>query len=135
MQVEWPRVKVCKLFIGGNIITIVITDGEEFHCYFKSLNWHFLVSWQVMALKNSFLSSDDQQIHKYQQNKLGTSTQNTKRRPQFMTVEIQALYWDRHKNVAGLNQLKGSYFYGYIKYSWNSHVVLENIYVTVKKPY
>ena len=70
-----------------------------------------------MALKNSFLSSDGQQIYKYQQNKLGTSTQNTKRRRQFMTVEIQALYWDRHKNVEGLNQLMGSYFYGIMKYA------------------
>ena len=25
-----------------------------------------------------------------------------------MTLEIQVLAWDRHKNVAGLNRLKGS---------------------------
>jgi hypothetical protein len=33
-----------------------------------------------MALKNSFLSSDGQQIHKYHQNKLGTSTQKHKKK-------------------------------------------------------
>ena len=32
---------------------------------------------------------------------------NTKR-PQHVTLEIQALAWDRHKNVVGLNQLMGS---------------------------
>jgi hypothetical protein len=32
-------------------------------------------------------------------------TEQTKKGPQHMTVEIQVLAWDRHKNVAGLNQL------------------------------
>jgi len=36
------------------------------------------------------------------------STHWTQKRPRHMTLFIQALAWDRHKNVAGLNRLMGS---------------------------
>jgi hypothetical protein len=32
-----------------------------------------------------------------------------KKRPRHMTLEIQVLDWDMHKNVAGLSQLIGSW--------------------------
>jgi hypothetical protein len=47
-------------------------------------------------------NSDGQQFHQYQ-NHLSLRT-----RQWHMVLEIQVLAWDRHKNMAGLNQLMGS---------------------------
>jgi len=41
-------------------------------------------------------------------NHLSPSFTEHKKGPQHMTLEIQVLAWDRHKNVVGLNQLMGS---------------------------
>ena len=41
-------------------------------------------------------------------NQLSFELTELKKRPQQMKLEIQVLAWDRHKYVAGLNQLMGS---------------------------
>ena len=50
---------------------------------------------------------DGQQFYQYLQNERSTLTLShwTLNRPQHMLFEITALAWDRHKNVARLNQL------------------------------
>ena len=52
------------------------------------------------------------QFHQDQQNEqspliLSELTEH-KKNPRYMTLEIQVLAWDRHKNVVGLNRLMGS---------------------------
>jgi len=56
-----------------------------------------------------FLNCDGQQFHQYQQNKQSpiTSTHLTLKK-NTTTYVLQVLAWDRHKDVAGLNQLMGS---------------------------
>jgi len=50
------------------------------------------------------VNSDDQQSHEYQQNKQSPLFPNhwTQKGPQHITLEIQAVYWYGHKNVAVL---------------------------------
>ena len=52
--------------------------------------------------------SDCQQFHQYQQNEqsLLASNHQPERRRQLLSIEIRSL--DRHRNVAGLNQLMES---------------------------
>ena len=50
------------------------------------------------------LNSDSHQFYQYQLRKKNLSP-STQKRSWYMTFEIQVLAWDRHKNVAGLNQL------------------------------
>ena len=56
-------------------------------------------------------NSDGHQFYKYQQNEQSplilTELTSTKKNPRQMTMEIQILAWDRHKNAAGLNRLMG----------------------------
>ena len=60
------------------------------------------------SLWKESLNSNGEQFHQYQQNKQSpfTLTHWTYKRPRHM-MEIQVLAWDRHKHVAGLNQLMG----------------------------
>jgi hypothetical protein len=48
------------------------------------------------------LNSDGNKIHQYQQNKqLHLFSNDLKKRPQHMSMEIQFLAWDWHKHVSG----------------------------------
>ena len=94
------------------------------------------------------LNSDGQQFYKYQQNKrkfkqwwstiiippisLSTKWSTTSclkhlktKRPWHMTLEIQVLSWDRHKNMAGVKLVVTFWFYDLCKYLlYNVHVVI-----------
>ena len=78
----------------------------------KYIYCHFILSFNYVLNKlwTESLDSDGQQFHKYQQNKKSpfTLTHRTQNRPQHIMLEIQVLAWDKHNNVAGLNQLMGS---------------------------
>ena len=54
---------------------------------------------------------------------------NIKKRLQHMTLEIQILSWDRHKNVTVLNRLKGSQHYPLDK--WISNVCTSQVKTTI----
>jgi hypothetical protein len=55
------------------------------------------------------LIHDGQQFHKYRQNEQSPHLNLLEaRKKKTMTLEIQLLAWDRHKNVATLSQLMGS---------------------------
>jgi len=55
------------------------------------------------------LNSEGKQFHQFQENENPPVTSNywTQKRPRhiYMTLEIQCLAWNRHKNVVELNRL------------------------------
>jgi len=72
------------------------------HSTFQILVW--IQHFQFFFLWKESLNNDGHQFHQYQQNNELTEY---KKIPQHMTLEIQVLAWDRHKNVTGLNYLMG----------------------------
>ena len=88
----------------------------------KSDNALWILEYQVQSgvheedLWIESLDSDGQQFHQYQQNKVTSHLKslNTKR-PWHMALEIQILTWDRHTNMAEVNQLLGSQPYSLAK--------------------
>jgi hypothetical protein len=54
------------------------------------------------------INSDDHQFYQYQQNEQSRLILTEhKKGPRHMRLENRVVVWDRHKHVAGLNQLMG----------------------------
>ena len=80
-----------------NILTLRVVDD----CYFRNAPWAFNYIFQTVMVINSIstkrtITSDLNWTHW------------TQKRQRYMTLEIQFLAWDRHKNVAVLIRLMES---------------------------
>jgi hypothetical protein len=92
-------------------LKIVFTDFLFLICKFRSKAYFCMF---IKSKRKESLNSDGQQFHQLSTERTITSqlnslnTKNIMHGVWRMTLEIQVLAWERHKNVAGLNWLMGS---------------------------
>jgi len=85
------------------------TINNDFTVVRSILLYLFALSCQNLLTQS--LNSNGKTILPISTNRTITSHHNalrTRKRPRHMTLEIQTLVWDRHKNVAELNRFMGS---------------------------
>ena len=104
--IYWFYIVAFNTEIKNSIIHMTIFLGSTIISHTtKPFIWSKLdKEWRILyhPLKLWKENSDSQQFHQYQ-NHLSLRT-----RQWHMVLVIQVLAWDRHKNMAGLNQLMGS---------------------------
>jgi hypothetical protein len=94
-------------------ITVIIVFNDNVHI--MTIHWVSVIfpdtsnmlSLALICIFWSIMKINFKQFHQYQQNEqlLLILIHWTQNRPQYMQMEIQALAWDRHNNVEGLNLL------------------------------
>jgi hypothetical protein len=93
---------------------------------FNFLFYYFSELFPVFLnkLRKDSLNNDFQQFLQYQKNEQSTLilTQLTENR--HMTLKIQVLPWDKHKNMTGLNRLMGFKLFPFDKWIFNDNTYI-----------